>query len=148
MLDSATGELVLPSTGVRLGPDTTRAAFLDSWLGLRAGVGTINEPWANYGLELAPGEVGPFPASVTLQFHGQRLVWISLMDLSPEFGTGWSDWSAEKERARLAAHDRWLAASGLPAGRYPWGRVWSVYEDKSALSAVTLQYGDSHGTDR
>lgn len=140
VLDSATGELVLPSADTRLGPTTTRTRFLDSWLGVQATAGVINEPWANYTLELPPGEVGPFPATVTLQFHGDRLAWISVMNVSPEFGTGWHDWSAAKEQARLAAHDRWLADIGVPAGDYWWGRVWSIYEDRTALSAVTLRY--------
>jgi hypothetical protein len=37
------------------------------------------------------GEVGPFPALVTLQFHRQSLVGLEVMNVSSEFGTSWDD---------------------------------------------------------
>lgn len=140
MLDAATGELVLPTTGVRLGPAWTRTLFLKSRLGAAAMPGTINWPWSRYALEFPPGEVGPFAAVVTLQFRKEALVWLEVMDVSPEFGTSWDDWSEEKEHARRAAHDRWLEASGAPAGQYTWARVWSNYDSKGGLSSITICY--------
>jgi hypothetical protein len=76
------------------------------------------------------GEVGPFAAVVTLQFRKEAPVWTEVMDVSPEFGTSWDDWGEAKERERRAAHDRWLEASGAPAGRHPWARVWSDYDSE------------------
>jgi hypothetical protein len=143
MLDPKTGEVVL-SSGFRLGKDLTRAAFLSSPLGSQATPGVINDPWANYFLSFRPGEVGPFPAEVTLQFKEEALVWISIMNTSPAFGEGWGDWSRENESARQAAHDEWLASSDMSPGIHPFGRVWSVYSDKDALSMITIRYDEAH----
>lgn len=140
MLDPATGEIVLASSGMRLGPRTARDEFLASRVGQLATPGTINPPWSSYSIGLATGELAPFPAGVTLQFEGDALLWISIMDTSPEFGEGWADWSREKETARQAAHDRWLRASGVPAGDYSFANVWSDYSDKDALSMIVIRY--------
>ena len=140
MLDPATGEIVLASSGMRLGPRLTRREFLGSRVGQLAKPGTINLPWSNYSIGLAPDEVAPFPADVTVQFKDDALLWISIMDISPEFGEGWSDWSREKEAARQAAHDRWLQSSGVPAGDYAFAKVWSDYSDKDALSMIVIRY--------
>jgi hypothetical protein len=147
VLDPASGELVLPSAGVRLGPTWTRTRFLASELGARAMPLVTNEPWASYRLALTPGEVGPFPASVALFFHGESLRWISIMDLSPAFGTSWSDLSEEKELLRKSAHDHWLAASGAPPGQHPWARVWSEYEPRSGYSSIAIRYDQAIGAD-
>lgn len=140
MLDPASGEVVLATTGVRFGPRMTRTAFLASAPALQVAPGTINPPWANYGALFAAGEVGPFPADVTFQFRDEELAWVTIMNLSPEFGTTWDDWSREKEAARQRAHTKWLVASGLPPGKYPFGEVWSDYSDKDALSKIVIRY--------
>ena len=140
MLDPVSGEVILTTTGVRLGPRTTRDAFLASAIGQHATPGTINPPWANYGAFLAAGEIGPFPADVSLQFRDEALVWVTIMNLSEEFGTSWDDWSREKEEARRRAHNEWLRTSGLPPGRYPFAEVWSDYSEKDALSKIVIQY--------
>jgi hypothetical protein len=147
MLDPATGEVVLASSGARLGPTSTRTRFLESALGEQATISLVNEPWARYALELPPGEIGPFPATVQLQFNGEALYWITVMDGSPEFGESWDDWSRENELARRAAHDRWRASCGAPAGRHEWGLVWSDFDDKSGFSSVVIRY-DEAGTRR
>ena len=140
MLDPTTGEVILATTGVRLGPGISRTAFLATAVGQHASPGTINPPWANYGSLVAPGEVGPFPADLGVQFKEEALLWVSIMNISPGFGTGWDDWSREKEDARRRAHNAWLRASGLRSGRYPFGEVWSDYSDKDALSKIVIQY--------
>ena len=144
MLDPATGELVLRAPGVRLGPAWTRARFLESPLGARAEAGTVNAPWARYHLACDAGDVGPFPAQVTVQFRGEALVGLEVMNVSPEFGTSRADHSEALEHARRAAHDRWLADCGAPAGQHPWAWVWSGYDSKTGFSLVVVQY--EHGS--
>jgi hypothetical protein len=145
VLDPATGEVTLTTTGVRLGREMTRTAFLASAIGAQATPGTINPPWANYGAIFAAGEVGPFPADVTVQFHDGALAWVTIMNLSEEFGTGWNDWTREKEEAPRHAHNEWLLASGLPPGKYSFGEVWSDYSEKDALSQIVILYsGRAH----
>ena len=140
MLDPTTGEVTLTTTKVCLGPRVTLTEFLVSAVGQHASPGTINPPWANYGCSFAVGEVGPFPADLGVQFKGEALLWLTIMNLSPEFGTSWDDWSREKEDARRRTHDAWLRASGLPPGRYRFAEVWSDYSEKDALSKIVIRY--------
>ena len=140
MLDPATGEVVLATTSLRLGPRLTRAAFLASATGSQATPGTSNPPWRQYGTVFASGEVGPFPADVTLQFQDDVLEWVTIMNLGAAFGTSWDDWSREREDLRRRAHDDWLRDSGLPPGKYPFGEVWSDYSEKDALSRIVIRY--------
>jgi hypothetical protein len=145
MLDPKSGELVLASSGVRLGPAWSRTRFLESEIGRQATTSLVNEPWARYALELPTGEIGPFPATVQLQFNGEKLYWLTVMDGSPEFGESWDDWSRENEQARRAAHDRWLESCGAPPRRYPWALVWSDFDDKAGFSSIVIRY-DTSGT--
>ena len=145
MLDPSAGEVILATTGVRLGPAMTRTEFLASPIGAQAAPGTINPPWASYGTVLGAGEVGPFPADVTVQFQDEALVWVTIINLSEEFGTDWDNWSREKEDARRLAHTEWLRSSGLPPGQYPFGEVWSDYSEKDALSKMVIQYTGAAG---
>ncbi len=140
MLNPTTGEVILATTKLCLGPHLTRTEFLVSAVGQHASPGTINPPWANYGSAFAVDEVGPFPADLTVQFKDEALLWLTIMNLSPEFGTSWEDWSREKEDARRRAHDAWLRASDLPPGRYRFAEVWSDYSDKDALSKIVIRY--------
>lgn len=145
MLDPATGDVILATTGIRLGRAMTRTAFLASPIGAHATPGTINPPWASYGTVLSAGEVSPFPADVSVQFQDEALVWVTIMNLSEEFGTNWDDWSREKEDARRRAHTEWLRSSGLPPGNYRFGEVWSDYSEKDALSKIVIQYSGGAG---
>lgn len=145
MLDPAAGDVILATTGIRLGPAMTRTAFLASPIGVHATAGTINPPWSNYGTVLEAGEVGSFPADITVQFEYEALAWVTIMNLSKEFGTNWEDWSREKEDARRRAHTEWLRSSGLPPGKYKFGEVWSDYSEKDALSKIVIRYSKGVG---
>jgi hypothetical protein len=140
MIDTTTGELLLSSSGARISPRLTRAEFFAAPWAAAANQDVVNEPWARYNLLVDAGEVGPFPAAITFQFHAQTLVFIQIVDASPEFGLSWESWSEEKERARRAAHDRWLASSGIKPGKYAWGELASVHDDRDSLSSIFLDY--------
>jgi hypothetical protein len=140
MIDTATGELLLSSSGARIGPRLTRAEFFAAPWAAAATQDVVNEPWARYNLLVGAGEVGPFPAAITFQFHGDALFFIEIVDASPEFGLSWESWSEEKEGARRAAHDRWLASSGTKPGKFPWGELASVHDDRQSLSTIFLDY--------
>jgi hypothetical protein len=140
MIDTTTGELLVSSSGARIGPRLMRAEFFAAPWAAAARQDVVNEPWARYNLRVVAGEIGPFPAAITLQFHGQALLFIHIVDASPEFGLSWESWSEEKERARRTAHDRWLTSSGIKPGKYPWGELASVHDDRESLSSIFLDY--------
>ena len=69
--------------------------------------------------------------AMNLCFHAGVLAQISAADADPTFGMTWDDWSAEKEKSRAHATERWLVAIGFKVGTYPWGAVWAGTDPKT-----------------
>lgn len=136
MIDTATGEIVLASRSDSIGPGLSRRDFLQSRLGRSARAGTINEPWATYHIEIPPGELGPAAFFADLQFHGDQLRGVFVGIDGAEFG----QWDPAGERARKTAHEAWLEKEGVATGRYSWGEISSVLDDKSGGSYVAFVY--------
>jgi hypothetical protein len=80
---------------------------------------------------------------VVLWFHREKLTRVSLSHSSPDDGRSWADWSKEKETRRERKHEECLAA-WIPDKRreFPWGKVWSGFDDRSAGSSIEVIYGD------
>ncbi|GEP44805.1 hypothetical protein BGE01nite_40960 [Brevifollis gellanilyticus] len=98
-----------------------------------------NEPWCSFKLPSIPQR--DTELIITLQFHGERLDSLRLFHDAARFGTSWDDWSEERELARKAYHERWLAEMlRLPVGKYLWGEVLSVYDVKSGSSSIIVRY--------
>ena len=55
-------------------------------------------------------------------------------------GTGWSDWSEEREIQRKSEHDLFLDKVLGARRDYPWGTVWSEFDRKSASSSFGVNY--------
>jgi hypothetical protein len=47
------------------------------------------------------------------------------------YGASWSDWSAQKEKARAQATAEWLEAIGYCLGTYTWGVVYAEIDPKT-----------------
>jgi len=91
---------------------------------------TTGETFRSAGLDLL----------VVLWFRGQQLTMVSLMDPDPRFGTSWADYSGEKEMARKASHDAWLARALAPDRNASWGSVWSGYDERGGFSDIVVKY--------
>jgi hypothetical protein len=76
--------------------------------------------------------------NVSLFFRGERLNIVSLMGIEPCFS--WEDHSEEKEYRRKVLHDAWLAGSLGRRRRYPWGTVWSGYDERGGYSSIDVRY--------
>jgi len=139
MIDPATGSLTFAAPAVRVSPAITRSEFLSAAWAQGATDWVVNEPWHSWRL---PGEYlsHSLPWIVVLYFQGERLTMVDLCHNDPRFGSSWSDHSVEKERARQASHDRWLSACVGERRSFPWGTIWSGYDDRSGGSFITLRF--------
>jgi hypothetical protein len=81
--------------------------------------------------------------AVEITFEDQRLMMLVMCDQDPRFGTGWDDYSLEKEMALKASHDAWLTRTLGPQREFSWGKVWSGYEDRSGGSMIVVRYADA-----
>jgi hypothetical protein len=130
-----TGELIL-SSGIILSSRLTRSTFLSSAVGARANVEVKNEPWCSFRFEESEDSW-----IVVVYFKEEQLEAVNLSINDPEYGTGWEDWSEERELDRKQAHDRWLRSNGfVPRNKYSWGSVWSDYDPKSGASMIVIRY--------
>jgi hypothetical protein len=68
--------------------------------------------------------------SFGLTFDLGTLSIIQISNADPKYGTGWSDWSEDKEQMRVKCIAAWLVARGYPPARYQWGQVWAAYDPK------------------
>jgi hypothetical protein len=62
------------------------------------------------------------PGDLLLQFAADH----------PKFGSNWSDWSVEKEMARMEWLKEFLVRAGAPVGTYSWGKVSAASDARSA----------------
>jgi len=138
-IDEPTGRITLPEMGAVISPTLTRTEFLQTPAFSGASISVRHEPWCSYdvsGIPQADTEL-----YLVFRFHGERLDTLDLSHSAPRFGTSWADWSEERELARKAFHEQWLArVLRVRPGRYPWGMISSCYDPKGGCSAILIRY--------
>lgn len=83
---------------------------------------------------------GCYHISMSLCFQSGSLDSISIALDDPDSGSGWSDWSEEKERTRVDQTKALLTAQACPPGTYPWGEVWAAYDSKGGFGSAGVRY--------
>jgi hypothetical protein len=139
--DPATGTITTDD-GAAIGRSLTRSAFLASPLAAGAESLVVNEPHRSWSVART---IGGRPFRLGLYFEGERLTMVVAALDDPSFGRSWADWSREREDARKAAHETWLAGfdPSIGDGRdYPWGFVSSVFDDRSGGSEIVIRWGE------
>jgi hypothetical protein len=139
--DSATGSL-RTDQGEPIGPRLTRTTFLASSLAAGARTLVVNEPWHSWRIDRS---IAARPFRLGLYFEGERLHMVVLAIDEPAFGgPTWAEWSRELEDRRREAHTAWLAQFDASIGddrTFDWGRVASIYDDRSGGSEIVLRFG-------
>lgn len=147
-LDPATGTLKLDDFDTALAPALTRKAFLASPLGQAASDLIVNEPWHSW--QLADCKIAGRTFLLGVFYEGERLDMVQLFLQDSRYGTSWEDFSPEKEKARRAAHWRWLRSQLGTAGtrsssgderRFAWGTAGAYYDPRNEESSIVISYG-------
>ena len=142
MIERRTGQIQLPSDGIRVGPSLSREELLASSLTGQCRELVRNEPHCSFALPTVQFEGHSFAWS--LWFHGSVLRGVSIQCADAEFGSSWSDWSGERELARKQLHDS-LVQSALGQNwslhQFSWGAVDSGYDAKGGFSSIGVTYG-------
>jgi len=143
MIERTTGQIQLPSDGIRVGPSLTREQFLASPLASQSRVLVRNEPHCAFALPTVQFEGYSF--SWSLWFQGQSLRRVSIECTDAEFGSSWSVWSEERQVALKRFHDSLLQSVLGPdwsGQRFPWGAVYSGYDPKGGFSSIGISYAE------
>ena len=139
MIDKKSGELVIESIPLRIGPHLSRNEFLSFRVGKSASIVVKNEPFCSY--NIGSHEISGLIFSVTVYFYDELLESISMSSVNDELGASWADWSEQKELERKEIHDRWLKnILGKASSHYEWGEVWSGYDSKAGFSSIEIRY--------
>lgn len=123
------------SNGVRLSHDMT-PANVESVAGCTKSDMKTGYVWYSY----PEVEIDRSPVCVALCFFGSQLETISLALTDSKYGTGWNDWSEEKERQRAKDTSKLLEKFGFHDGNYGWGCIWSGFEPKGGSGSTVITY--------
>jgi len=134
-----TGVIKLPEIGATIAASLSRAQFLQTPEFFEARVFVRSEPWCSYRLPAISQKYTELV--IVVQFHGEELVSLDLCHGAHCFGSSWEDWSEERELARKAFHERWLASEvGVHPGNYAWGQIASYYDEQGRFSTIAIRY--------
>ncbi len=152
MIDPATGQLTFEQPAIRLGP-AVKPADVESLLAtVLTGHARGAAPWSLLGLNELTIAGERFAG--TLCFLGERLEYVALTSMRPEFGVGFAELSEEKESARQRFHNEWLTkllpsllssrteGADAPAWTwlFPWGRIVSGWDVKNGTAEIVIRY--------
>jgi hypothetical protein len=142
MLDPETGALRFDEPKVTLGADLTLTSFLQSTLAKTIGDKLVGgEGYQTFWFKQHHAS-GGLTLAVGLCFQNERLENVELQNDDPAFGTSWDDWSEAKELSRKQSHDRWLNKCVGGRRNFPWGEVWSGYDERGGSSSIVIRYRD------
>ena len=141
MINPNTGQILLPSNGICVGPSLSREEFLASPMASHCHVSVRNEPYCTF--KLPTVQIDGHSYAWGLSFHGSALERVSIQCADTEFGLSWSDWSEEKELARKRFHESLLQL--IPGNdwnrrNFPWGSVDSGFDSKGGASNIVIAY--------
>jgi len=126
-----------------IGPELTRESFLASPVGQAAEVSVKNEPWCSWHF-VAHDENEPF--GVTLYFHGERLMQVTLCASHERFGIPWTCYSKDLIESHVKFHAQWLRERcGVVRPRSSWGTIWSGFDDRAGFAHISVCYDHEHG---
>jgi hypothetical protein len=129
---------LLHPAGLHVSRHLSEVSFLDSAVGRDARRTDMHTGWVWYRLPVFRDD--GIMVGIALGFNSGMLEQISLSDVDPKFGTGWSEWSAEKEQQRANSIGNWLDGKGFPARSYDWGEVWAGFDSKGGFGSATVRY--------
>jgi hypothetical protein len=138
MISPETGSIEI-AEGIKIASDILPGEVTESLIIDRNGWGDRDgRRWTI--LTLHPSTYGYRMIHATLTFCDDALFSARLGISDGRFGTGWSDWSEEKEIQRKSEHDLFLDEVLGERREFPWGTVWSEFDRKSASSSFGVNY--------
>ena len=138
MIDKKSGEIVIESIPLRIGPRLTRTEFLSAPIGKSASIVVKNERYCSY--NMGRHEISGLVFAVTIYFYNELLESVSISSVDHE-SASWSDWSEQEELEKKEMHDLWLKKLlGKASSHYQWGEVWSGYDSKAGFSSIEIRY--------
>lgn len=139
MIHKKSGEFVIETIPLCIGPHLSRSEFLSFPVGKAAKVVVKNEPSCS--CNIGRHEISGLLFIVTVYFYNELLESISMSSVNDTSRESWSDWSEEKELKRKEIHDHWMKKLlGNTSSHYEWGEVWSGYDAKAGFSSFEIRY--------
>ena len=138
IINKTTGAIYLPES-ILITAEMTRLDFEASSLGKNSKLFVKNDPWNSF--HLPKIVLADKRLNVIVFFEWNRLTRVDIafnLDLNV---TTWADWSYENEMANKKYHDALLEENlGQPPYVFSWGKVISVYDERSEGSEIIITY--------
>lgn len=123
--------------GLLISPLLREQELLAAFPSCAEGKRSMGNGWVWYSLPRFEAEGKAI--AISLAFCESLFRELHVSDASPRFGSGWNDWSEEKERQRATSSMEWLRSLGFQAGRYSWGEVWGAYDPKGGFGLAGVR---------
>lgn len=95
--------------------------------------------WVWYDLPTA--EIQEKSVIFSISFFKKDIRKINIGLIDPDlYGSGWDEWSEEKELLRIEHIREWLTAIGYKSGKYSWGEVWVGYDSKGGSGYGSIRF--------
>ncbi|MBN2018938.1 MAG: hypothetical protein JW749_01795 [Sedimentisphaerales bacterium] len=146
MININTGEISVEGKEYNIGPLVSKDAFLQSDLGREAQEIITNEGWSTF--KVGPHLVDKQIFLVSITFYKNLICELSLMYITPNEPRNWSDHTVQFEKERKIKHDEYLHSQFHKSPyKLSWGKVISVYDEKSSCSEIIIRY-EKHSNSR
>jgi hypothetical protein len=134
--------------GISLGAGLRETALLDALAG-KARPRVHNGVYRSY--VLPPTTLSGRTFRPSVYFTDGLLTSVSLTWVNPETegGSGWEDFSFERERSIAKEDAAWLSSflpdvgSATSTYWFDWGTVWSGFDERGGFSSIVVRYGHS-----
>ena len=95
--------------------------------------------WVCY--DLSAAEIQGQSVIFCICFFKENIRKINVFLANPEiYGSGWDEWSEEKELLRSEHTGEWLTSVGYEPGKYSWGEVWMGYDSKGGQGYGSIRF--------
>ena len=75
-------------------------------------------------------------------FYKENLDSVSFVvnDSPFDLNSGWDSWSEKTEREKAVKYNSWLNKEIGIGRKFPWGNIWTDYDQKSGGSSIFIRY--------
>ena len=102
----------------------------------------MNTGWVWY--ELPPCTDKGVKLGISLAFFKGVLRQVTIAHIDETlYGSGWNEWSEQKEKLRAQNTAVWFAKHGYSLGSFSWGSMWADFDAKSGFGSGGVRYKET-----
>jgi hypothetical protein len=91
--------------------------------------------------DLPISEINGANVYIRLCFHNRNIDSVTIFLANKKlYGSGWDEWSREKQILCAKHTEEWLNQLGYKTGSFSWGSVWAGFDSKGGFGCGRIRY--------